>query len=138
SNANFMRNCPWRAFNRPELAMTVSNVENANQVGNLASADTDSRKRASKANRWSSAKTRLAQLIVVAMILLCWEFSSGRILDDVLVSKPSDVFPELWSWVVTGDLIYHAVSTFQNAMFGLFAGVAAGLIVGVILGESKR
>jgi NitT/TauT family transport system permease protein len=81
---------------------------------------------------------RGTQALIVVVFLGAWELSSGRLIDDLLISRPSEVFPELWSWVVNGDLFYHAASTFKDSALGLLCGGLAGLAVGCILGQSEK
>jgi len=81
---------------------------------------------------------RLWQLAFVVAALGLWEVASGRLVDDLLISRPSAVFPELWSWVRSGELLRNASSTFADAAMGLLLGGLAGLIVGCILGQSRK
>lgn len=88
--------------------------------------------------RQGTVGVRAAQLAVGAGILLLWELASGRFVDDLLISRPSEILPELWSWVITGELFSHAISTFSDAALGLLAGGLVGLAVGALLGQSER
>ncbi len=85
--------------------------------------------------RWG---VRLAQVGVAAAILLGWQWASGRVVDDLLISRPSEILPELWSWVMNGELGTNAISTFKDAALGLLAGGIIGLVVGSLLGQSER
>lgn len=85
--------------------------------------------------RW---RIHLVQVGLIAAILAAWELSAGRLVDDLLTSRPSEIFPTFWSWIVSGELLYHASSTFKDAFLGLLSGGAAGLVVGCVLGQSKR
>jgi NitT/TauT family transport system permease protein len=85
--------------------------------------------------QWS---VRLPQLLIVGAFLALWEVSAGRFVDDLLISRPSEIFPELWSWIIEGDLLYHASSTFKDSALGLMCGGLAGLAVGCILGQSEK
>ncbi|MFD1210830.1 ABC transporter permease [Arthrobacter sp. GCM10027362] len=87
------------------------------------------------AQQWS---VRLPQFLIVIAFLVLWEIGAGRFVDDLLISRPSEIFPELWSWIVDGDLLYHAASTFKDSALGLLCGGLAGLAVGCILGQSKK
>src|SRR5690606_18963017 len=85
--------------------------------------------------RW---RIHLVQVGLIVAILAAWELSAGRLVDDLLTSRPSEIFPTFWSWIVSGELLYHASSTFKDAFLGLLSGGAAGLVVGCVLGQSKR
>jgi NitT/TauT family transport system permease protein len=97
--------------------------------------------RARKYRRERNARRRnviLIQALVLAAFLATWELVSGRLIDDLLISRPSEIFPEFWGWLRSGDLLYHASSTLKDAALGLLAGGFAGLLVGSILGQSAR
>jgi NitT/TauT family transport system permease protein len=81
---------------------------------------------------------RLIQFLIIAGFLTVWELTSGRLIDDLLISRPSEIFVELWSWIINGELLYHASSTFKDSMLGLLCGGLAGLAVGCVLGQSAR
>lgn len=83
------------------------------------------------------ARILVLQAVLVAAFLAAWELASGRLIDDLLISRPSEVLPTFWDWVVSGDLFWHASSTFKDAGLGLLAGGLAGLLVGAVLGQSK-
>jgi NitT/TauT family transport system permease protein len=97
--------------------------------------------RARRGRRARNAHRRniiLIQIAVIAAILVLWELAAGRLVDDLLISRPSEIFPNFWEWVVNGELFYHASSTLKDALMGLLAGGMAGLIVGAVLGQSER
>ncbi|MGY1722263.1 ABC transporter permease [Blastococcus sp. SYSU DS0533] len=97
--------------------------------------------RARKDRRARNAHRRnviLIQIAVIAGFLGLWELAAGRLIDDLLISRPSEIFPTFWTWVTNGDLFYHASSTLKDAVMGLLAGGLAGLIVGAVLGQSER
>lgn len=77
------------------------------------------------------------QAALVVAVLVVWEVASGTLVQELMISKPSRVFPTLWEWIASGDLVYHASSTFKDAGLGLLVGGAAGLAVGGVLGQSK-
>lgn len=91
-----------------------------------------------KKGRIGTLGIRAAQVAVGAGILLVWEVASGRFVDDLLISRPSEILPELWSWMASGELFGHAASTFSNAAMGLLLGGVVGLTVGALLGQSAR
>lgn len=79
----------------------------------------------------------LVQLALIAVFFGMWELASGRWIDDLLISRPSEVIPEFWDWLLSGELAYHASSTFKDALLGLCAGGFAGLLLGGALGQSQ-
>lgn len=116
--------------------METLTIDEKSSQGAEITAKNPSRRRTKRAR--GTGKVRLAQALIVLGFLALWEFSSGRLIDDLLVSRPSAVFPELWSWIVNGELFYHAASTFKDSAFGLLFGGLAGLTVGCILGQSAK
>lgn len=77
------------------------------------------------------------QALLVVGFFSLWEVASGRWVDDLLISRPSEVLPQFWEWVRTGELLHHASSTFKDAGLGLLAGGLAGLVVGSLLGQFR-
>jgi len=77
------------------------------------------------------------QVLVIAAVLVAWELLSGRVVQELLVSRPSDVFPTLWGWVTDGTLLQNAAVTFRTAGIGLLCGGVLGILVGVVLGQAK-
>jgi NitT/TauT family transport system permease protein len=95
----------------------------------------ESQGRRKSGQNWS---VRLPQILIIVAFLALWELSAGRFVDDLLISRPSEIFPKLWSWILDGDLLYHASSTFKDSALGLLCGGLAGLAVGCILGQSQK
>lgn len=88
------------------------------------------------ARRVRRAKIVAAQLAIIAVLLATWEFVSGRLINDIMISAPSNVFPLFWEWLVDGTTLDAAATTFSNAAVGLLLGGTAGIAVGVVLGQS--
>ncbi|MFM1654901.1 ABC transporter permease [Brevibacillus sp. B_LB10_24] len=80
-------------------------------------------------------KLPLARLLLVAIVLLLWEFSAGRFFDKFWTSAPSDILKRLWEWIASGDLFFHLGITSQEMIIGFFIGAVLGAVVGFILGR---
>ncbi|TQC48976.1 ABC transporter permease [Rhodococcus sp. WS4] len=89
------------------------------------------------ARRLRRAKIVTAQIAMIAVLLATWELVSGRLINDIMISAPSNVFPLIWEWLIDGVILDAATTTFSNAALGLVAGGTAGIAVGVILGQSR-
>ncbi|MEE2058426.1 ABC transporter permease [Rhodococcus artemisiae] len=90
-----------------------------------------------QARRVRRVKIVGVQIAIIAALLVCWEFVSGRLINDIMISAPSNVFPVFWQWLTDGTILDAATTTFSNAALGLFFGGIAGIAVGVILGQSQ-
>jgi NitT/TauT family transport system permease protein len=89
-----------------------------------------------------SLRSRVAvlvmQLAIVALLLAAWEYSAGRYVDELLVSRPSAIwrrFLVLWS---SGRVIQATMDTTTVALWGLFWGTLAGAGAGVLAALSRR
>lgn len=78
------------------------------------------------------------QIVVVITLLVCWELASGTLVHDLLISRPSAVLPLFWEWIIDGSLVSNALGTFRSALFGLLLGGVSGMLVGALLGQSKK
>ncbi|MEV4139047.1 ABC transporter permease subunit [Dactylosporangium sp. NPDC049742] len=77
------------------------------------------------------------QALVIAVVLVAWELASGRVVQELLISRPSEFLPTLWGWVTDGTLLTNAAATFRSAGLGLLCGGLLGILVGVVLGQAK-
>jgi NitT/TauT family transport system permease protein len=77
------------------------------------------------------------QAAVLVFLLAAWQLASGTIIHELMISKPSAVFPLFWTWLVDGTTFAAAATTFGNASLGLLIGGAAGTAVGIFLGQSS-
>jgi NitT/TauT family transport system permease protein len=81
-------------------------------------------------DRWN---TMLGRLAFAAVFFLGWELSSGRIVDQFFVSRPSAIAASLWAMMTKEALFYHLRFTIIEATVGYLIGAAAGLILGFAL-----
>jgi len=78
------------------------------------------------------------RLILVTILLLTWEYASGRWIEEYWVSRPTDVWAKIVEWWHSGDLIMHMGITAGEAISGFLIGTIFGGIVGFIFGWYKR
>ena len=83
-------------------------------------------------------KLLISRLGLLGALLAIWQFSSGRLLNPLFISSPSQIAIQFWAWVRNGSLFYHASITATEAFVGFLIGAAAGMTLGVLLGRSKN
>jgi NitT/TauT family transport system permease protein len=81
--------------------------------------------------------TVLARVAIALFIVCAWQFSSGRLLDDFWLSRPSAVAIRLYEWTVDGRLPYHTWITLQEMGWGFLIGATTGIVAGIGLGLSR-
>lgn len=81
-------------------------------------------------------------LIPFAVILLVWQFVSGRVVSIVYLPPISAIFNDLLIAFTSGNHLYslraNSVLTLERALLGFTIAVAIGVPVGVGIGLSKR
>ncbi|MCA0042005.1 ABC transporter permease [Celeribacter litoreus] len=82
-------------------------------------------------------KLILIRLAILIGILLVWQFSSGVLIKEFFVSKPTKVAAVLAKWIGSGDLFYHAAITAFEAFAGFLLGAFVGISIGLLLGRAK-
>lgn len=86
--------------------------------------------RRARRDRWT---TLLGRLAFAAVFFAGWELSSGRLVDQFFVSRPSAIAASLWAMATREALFYHLRFTIIEATVGYLLGAAAGLILGFAL-----
>jgi NitT/TauT family transport system permease protein len=87
--------------------------------------------------RQRQQKIWLARLFVLVSILGLWQLSSGTIVPEFFISRPSEIFATLYGWAASGRLFYHAGITSIEALLGFVMGSLIGMSVGVLLGRAQ-
>jgi NitT/TauT family transport system permease protein len=77
------------------------------------------------------------QVATLALFLAVWQWISGRYVEELMISKPSKVFPLFWQWLTDGTLASNAGYTFRNAGIGVALGAVFGIVIGLVLGQAK-
>ena len=78
----------------------------------------------------------LMQVVLFGALLVFWELSSGRLISDFFISRPSDIAQSLWTSLLDGSLLFNASITASEALLGFIVGGLIGVILGVALGRS--
>jgi NitT/TauT family transport system permease protein len=84
----------------------------------------------------------VAQVVVLVLVFGGWQlFTSLKIVDPFFFGQPSGIVRTAWQWVQhgtnQGSIWLQIYTTMEEAVFGFFIGVAAGIVVGVLLGQFR-
>jgi NitT/TauT family transport system permease protein len=87
--------------------------------------------------------SRMAGRFVVRLLpgialLLFWQWSSGRLIKEIYVSKPTAVAARLYELFASGEIYPHLWTTGQELVLGYAIGVMGGILGGYTLGRSPR
>jgi len=79
---------------------------------------------------------------VLILVFGGWQlFTSLKIVDPFFFGQPSGIVRTAWQWVQhgtnQGSIWLQIYTTMEEAVFGFFIGVAAGVVVGVLLGQFR-
>jgi NitT/TauT family transport system permease protein len=83
-----------------------------------------------------------AQVAVLIIVFGGWQlFTSLKIVDPFFFGQPSGIVRTAWQWVQhgtnQGSIWLQIYTTMEEAIFGFLIGVAAGVVVGVLLGQFR-
>jgi NitT/TauT family transport system permease protein len=84
----------------------------------------------------------VAQVAVLILVFGGWQlFTSLKIVDPFFFGQPSGIVRTAWQWVQhgtnQGSIWLQIYTTMEEAVFGFFIGVAAGIVAGVLLGQFR-
>jgi NitT/TauT family transport system permease protein len=84
----------------------------------------------------------VAQVVVLILVFGGWQlFTSLKIVDPFFFGQPSGIVRTAWQWVQhgtnQGSIWLQIYTTMEEAVFGFLIGVAAGIVVGVLLGQFR-
>jgi NitT/TauT family transport system permease protein len=80
---------------------------------------------------WTIGLLRLAVLVVAIMV---WQFIAGALDVEFFISKPSEIWAQLWDWITTGYLLDNLGVTLQATLYGFVLGAISGIVIGFVLG----
>ncbi|MFC7557455.1 ABC transporter permease [Pseudoroseomonas wenyumeiae] len=75
------------------------------------------------------------RLVLLVVLVAAWQFSSGRLVPEFFISKPSAILSALHGFLLTGNLFFHVGITATEAFTGFVLGATAGIVAGVALGR---
>jgi NitT/TauT family transport system permease protein len=80
----------------------------------------------------------LVTLLPAVAILVFWQWSAGRLIKEIYVSKPTAVAARLYELFSSGEIYPHLWTTGQELVLGYVIGVTGGILGGYALGRSPR
>ncbi|MFZ3555151.1 ABC transporter permease [Streptomyces sp. BH055] len=87
-------------------------------------------------NRWRGTPTVIAlRILVIVVALALWQVMSGPVLPEYAVSKPTDVFDALTGMLGSASGWTNIRVTAVEVLAGFGLGVAAGTVMGLVLGS---
>jgi NitT/TauT family transport system permease protein len=87
---------------------------------------------AARVGRW------VITLLPGIALLAFWQWSSGRLIKEIYLSKPTAVAVRLYELFASGEIYPHLWTTGQELVLGYVIGVAGGILGGYALGRSPR
>ena len=85
----------------------------------------------------SGAQMLVWQTGLGILILACWQFASGRLVENFFISNPVDVAIRLWEWTITGFIFPHLWVTLYETVAGFVLGSLIGALLGIWLGMAR-
>jgi NitT/TauT family transport system permease protein len=79
----------------------------------------------------------LSQAGLGLLVLLVWQGSSGRLVDNFFISNPIDVGSRLLGWTINGSIFIHLWATVYATAMGFIIGSVGGVLLGIWLGVSS-
>ncbi|MFD3928761.1 ABC transporter permease [Streptomyces sp. NPDC058614] len=73
------------------------------------------------------------RLVFVAVLLIAWQLSAGRLFDVTFTSRPLDVMDRLVEWHQDGLLWSNTWVTLQEVILGFALGAGSGALTGFVL-----
>lgn len=77
------------------------------------------------------------RVLFLLFVIGGWELSSGTLVPEFFVSKPSAIFAQFYAWTLGGTIFYHGATTLLQAVGGFLLGGAVGILFGVWMGRSN-
>ena len=78
------------------------------------------------------------KLLPGIVLLVFWQWASGRLIKEIYVSKPTAVVARLYELFASGEIYPHLWITGQELVLGYVIGVSGGVFAGYALGRSPR
>ncbi|HLH23465.1 MAG TPA: ABC transporter permease [Chloroflexota bacterium] len=77
------------------------------------------------------------RLAIVVALLALWQYASGRWVDAILISSPTEIVARFAEMIQNGQLWRHTQVTFTEIIIGYAIGAGLGLAVGFGLAQSR-
>jgi NitT/TauT family transport system permease protein len=112
--------------------MSTAPVSSSKTMGN------DARRSVMRSLRGSRTLARVFALVPGIVLLLFWQWASGRLIRTVYISRPTDIAVRLYEEFATGAILPDLATTAEELILGYVIGVAVGIIGGYTLGRAPR
>jgi len=110
-----------------------------NDVSTIAGKPAAAEASAARQSAFAGKAGRFVLRLLPGLALLAfWQWSSGRLIKEVYVSKPTAVAARLYELFASGEIFPHLWTTGQELVLGYVIGVAGGILGGYALGRSPR
>ena len=80
----------------------------------------------------------IARVLAIAALLGIWQLCANNLISAFWISSPSLVAVRLWQWSIDGTLWPQLETTLTEAGYGFLIGASAGIVIGLILGQTRR
>jgi NitT/TauT family transport system permease protein len=85
----------------------------------------------------TTAGVWIARIVLVAALLLVWQWAADRWFDVIFTSRPSEIWKRLVEWQEDGVLWSNTWVTIQEIVYGFALGAAAGVVLGFVLASAS-
>ncbi len=79
-----------------------------------------------------------ARLMLVIVLIVVWQYLSGKYVNPLFISSPAAIKDRLWGWILDGTLWFHTWITIQETLWGLVFGILSGILVGFLFGLQRE
>lgn len=79
----------------------------------------------------------LWRIIILAVVLVSWQLTSGHLFPAFVMSSPSQVWDEGKTWLANGYILDNLAVTLQETFIGFVFGVVIGATAGLLIGLSR-
>jgi NitT/TauT family transport system permease protein len=79
----------------------------------------------------------LCRIVILAVVLVSWQLTSGHLFPAFVMSSPSQVWDEGKTWLANGYILDNLGVTLQETFVGFVFGVVIGATAGLLIGLSR-
>lgn len=91
-----------------------------------------------KRSRRAGPNLRLWSTASIVIGLLLWELVGRMVSRSLFLTTPSQALMTIWELTLSGELERHALVSAQAFFTGYVLGCSAGLLIGLVMGVSRR
>lgn len=79
----------------------------------------------------------LWRAVILAVVLLGWQLTSGHLFPAFVMSSPSQVWDKLTNWLGSGYILSNLGVTLEETFLGFIGGTLVGVAAGLAIGLSR-